>query len=146
MSDKTMPRNRNEKEIAGYRDALNVVHESFDYIPLRVNYILQLHGILLSHTESGFGGQFKNVQNYISATNTNGKSYTLFTPLNPFETPIAMESLCEEYNRIIGEGKVDPLLVIPVFVHDFLCVHPFIDGNGRMSILLTTPLLYRNGY
>ena len=146
MSDKTTPRSRDEKEIAGYRDALNIVHESFDYIPLRVNYILQLHQILLSHTESSFGGQFKNVQNYISATNQAGETFTLFTPLDPFETPMAMEQLCDEYNRIIGEGKVDPLLVIPIFIHDFLCVHPFIDGNGRMSRLLTTLLLYRNGY
>jgi len=146
MSDKTTPRSRDEKEIAGYRDALNIVHESFDYIPLKVNYILQLHQILLSHTESSFGGQFKNVQNYISATNQAGETFTLFTPLDPFETPMAMEQLCDEYNRIIGEGKVDPLLVIPIFIHDFLCVHPFIDGNGRMSRLLTTLLLYRNGY
>ena len=146
MDEKVAPRNRDEKEIAGYRDALNVVHESFEYIPLKVNYILQLHEIMLSHTDSMFGGKFKNVQNYISATDENGKSYTLFTPLDPFETPLAMESLCEEYNRIIGEGKVDPLLVIPIFIHDFLCIHPFIDGNGRMSRLLTTLLLYRNGY
>ncbi len=146
LNEKTTPRNRDEKEIIGYRDALNVVHESFDYIPLRVNYILQLHGIMLSHTESSFGGKFKNAQNYISAIDENGKTFTLFTPLDPFETPIAMESLSEEYNRIIGEGKVDPLLVIPIFIHDFLCIHPFIDGNGRMSRLLTTLLLYRNGY
>ena len=146
MSDKTAPRNRDEKEIAGYRDALNTIHESFEYIPLHVNYILQLHAIMLSHTESSFGGQFKNVQNYISATDASGRSFTLFTPLKPFETPIAMEKLCEEYNRVIGEGKVDPLLVIPIFIRDFLCIHPFLDGNGRMSRLLTTLLLYRCGY
>jgi len=146
MSDKTIPHNRDEKEIAGYRDALNVVHESFAYIPLQVNYILQLHGMLLSQTDTGYGGHFKNVQNYISATDNTGNCITLFTPLSPFETPLAMENLCNEYNRIIGEGKIDPLLVIPIFIHDFLCIHPFIDGNGRMSRLLTTLLLYRNGY
>lgn len=146
MNDKTTPRSRDEKEIAGYRDALNTIHESFDYIPLQVNYILQLHQILLSHTESSYGGQFKNVQNYISVSNQKGETFTLFTPLDPFETPMAMENLCEEYNRIIGDGKVDPLLVIPIFIHDFLCIHPFLDGNGRMSRLLTTLLLYRNGY
>ena len=146
MNNKTTPIGRNEKEIAGYRDALNIVHESFDYIPLRVNYILQLHQILMSHTGSSFGGQFKNVQNYISATDSTGKTFTLFTPLDPFETPMAMDDLCAEYNRIIGEGKIDPLLVIPIFIHDFLCIHPFLDGNGRMSRLLTTLLLYRNGY
>ena len=146
MSERTTPRNRDEKEIAGYRDALNIVHDSFEYIPLTPNYILQLHKILLSHTDSAFGGSFKNVQNYISATDADGKRYTLFTPMAPYETPEAIRIICDEYNRVIGEGKVDPLLVIPVFIHDFLCVHPFLDGNGRMSRLLTTLLLYRAGY
>lgn len=146
MNEKTTPRNRDEREIAGYRDALNIVHENFAYIPLTPNYILQLHKILLSHTDSGYGGRFKNVQNYISATDANGKKYTLFTPLAPYETPEAMQEICDEYNRAIGDGRVDPLLIIPVFIHDFLCIHPFIDGNGRMSRLLTTLLLYRAGY
>ena len=146
MSERTTPRNRDEKEIAGYRDALNIVHENFDYIPLTPNYILQLHKILLSHTDSAFGGSFKNVQNYISATDEAGNRFTLFTPLAPYETPDAVREICDEYNRAIGEGKVDPLLIIPVFIHDFLCIHPFLDGNGRMSRLLTTLLLYRAGY
>ena len=146
MSERTTPRNRDEKEIAGYRDALNIVHENFDYIPLTPNYILQLHKILLSHTDSAFGGSFKNVQNYISATDESGNRFTLFTPLAPYETPDAVREICDEYNRAVGEGKVDPLLIIPVFIHDFLCVHPFLDGNGRMSRLLTTLLLYRAGY
>jgi len=146
MSERTAPRNRDEKEIAGYRDALNTIHESFEYIPLTPNYILQLHKILLSHTDSGFGGSFKNVQNYISATDELGRRFTLFTPLAPYETPPAIQAICDEYNRVIGEGKVDPLLIIPVFIHDFLCIHPFLDGNGRMSRLLTTLLLYRAGY
>lgn len=146
MSEKTTPRNRDEKEIAGYRDALNVVHENFEYIPLTPNYILQLHKIMFAHTDSSFGGTFKNVQNFITATDTDGKTYTLFTPLAPYETPAAIQEICDEYNRCLGEGKVDPLLIIPVFIHDFLCIHPFIDGNGRMSRLLTTLLLYRSGY
>lgn len=146
MNDKTTPRNRDESEIAGYRDALNVVHESFEYIPLTPNYILQLHKIMFSHTDSAFGGSFKNVQNYISATDATGKSFTLFTPLAPYETAPAMQEICDAYNRAVGESKVDPLILIPVFIHDFLCVHPFLDGNGRMSRLLTTLLLYRAGY
>ena len=146
MSEKVAPRNRDEKEIAGYRDALNIVHENFEYIPLTPNYILQLHKIMFSHTDSSFGGSFKNVQNYISATKADCTVYTLFTPLAPYETPVAMQKLCDEFNRVIGEDKIDPLLVIPVFIHDFLCIHPFIDGNGRMSRLLTTLLLYRSGY
>ena len=146
MADKTAPRNRDEKEIAGYRDALNLVHESFEYIPITPNYILQLHRIMFSHSDSSFGGQFKNVQNYISATDGSGRRYTLFTPLAPWETPEAVAQICEAYNHAIGEGVVDPLLLIPAFIHDFLCIHPFIDGNGRMSRLLTTLLLYRSGY
>ena len=91
-------------------------------------------------------GQTKTVQNYISATPADGRTYALFTPLAPYETPEAMLELCEAYNFAVGEGKVDPLLIIPRFIHDFLCIHPFIDGNGRMSRLLTTLLLYRCGY
>ena len=143
---KTTPKNRAEEEIAGYRDALNIVHENFDSMPITPNFILQLHKVFLSHTSTSYGGKYKNVQNYISATNENGESYTLFTPLSPFETPNAMEELCDEYNRALGEGVIDPLILIPLFIHDFLCIHPFIDGNGRMSRLLTTLLLYRSGY
>ena len=146
MNEKTTPKNRSESEIAGYRDALNVVHESFEYIPLVPNYILQLHKIMLSHTDSSFGGKFKNAQNYISATDISGKTYTLFTPPAPYETAPAVHEICDAYNRALGEGKVDPLILIPVFIHDFLCIHPFLDGNGRMSRLLTTLLLYRAGY
>jgi Fic family protein len=146
ISEKTTPRNRDEKEILGYRDALNVVHESFEHIPITPSYILQLHKIMFQHTDSSFGGQFKNVQNYISATDAQGNHFILFTPLTSYETPAAMQALCDSYNMAIGEGSVDPLLLIPVFIHDFLCIHPFIDGNGRMSRLLTTLLLYRSGY
>ena len=146
MGEKTTPRTRSEKEIAGYRDALRTVHENFDYIPLTPNYILQLHKILFAHTDSAFGGSFKNVQNYISATMADGKTFTLFTPLAPYETPHAVREICDACNLALGEGTVDPLLIIPAFIHDFLCIHPFIDGNGRMSRLLTTLLLYRSGY
>lgn len=146
MAEKTTPRNRDEKEIVGYRNALNAVHENFEYIPLTPGYILQLHQIMFAQTASGFGGQFKNVQNYISATDAAGKSFVLFTPLAPWETPEAVQRLCDAYNIALGRGATDPLLLIPCFIHDFLCIHPFIDGNGRMSRLLTTLLLYRSGY
>lgn len=147
VSQKTTPKNRNEEEIAGYRDALNTIHESFDYIPLTPNYILQLHKILYSHNKSAnFGGQFKNTQNYIQATDEKGNAFVLFTPLAPYETPDAVVKLCDAYNEAIEEGVVDPLILIPIFIHDFLCIHPFRDGNGRMSRLLTTLLLYRSGY
>lgn len=146
VSEKTTPKNRDEEEIAGYRDVLNVIHESYEYIPITPNYILQLHKMLYSHSPKTIGGKFKNVQNYISGTDANGKTYTIFTPLSPFETPIAIENICEEFNKAIAENDVDPLILIPIFIHDFLCIHPFLDGNGRMSRLLTTLLLYRCGY
>lgn len=146
VAEKTTPRNRNEQEIAGYRDVLDVIHESFDAIPITQNYILQLHKMLYSHMNNPLAGRTKTVQNYISATYPDGHSEILFTPLAPFETPEAMDRICEEYNRVIGNMEVEPLIAIPVFIHDFLCIHPFNDGNGRMSRLLTTLLLYRNGF
>ena len=105
MNDKATPRNRAEKEIAGYRDALDIIHDNFDYIPLTPNHILQLHKVLLSHTDSGFGGTFKNVQNYISATDETGRPFTLFTPPAPHETAEAMQEICDEYNRAIGAAE-----------------------------------------
>ena len=146
VEEKTAPRNRDEQEIAGYRDALNIIHENFDAIPITRNYILQLHKVLYSHTNNPMAGQAKSVQNYISATYPDGHTETLFTPLAPFETPEALDRICDEYNRVIGNMEAEPLIVIPIFIHDFLCIHPFNDGNGRMSRLLTTLLLYRNGF
>lgn len=146
VEEKTAPRNRDEQEIAGYRDALNIIHENFDAIPITRNYILQLHKVLYSHMNNPMAGQTKSVQNYISATYPDGHTETLFTPLAPFETPEALDRICDEYNRVIGNMEAEPLIVIPIFIHDFLCIHPFNDGNGRMSRLLTTLLLYRNGF
>lgn len=146
VEESTTPKNRDEEEIAGYRDVLNIIHESFDAIPITKNYILQLHKILYSHMNNPIAGQTKTVQNYISATYPDGHTEVFFTPMAPFETPKALEKICEEYNRVIGNLEVEPLIAIPVFIHDFLCIHPFNDGNGRMSRLLTTLLLYRSGF
>ena len=146
VEEKTAPRNRDEQEIAGYRDVLNIIHESFDAIPITQNYILQLHKILYSHMNNPVAGRTKSVQNYISATYPDGHTEILFTPLAPFETPEALDKICQEYNRVIGNMEVEPLIAIPIFIHDFLCIHPFNDGNGRMSRLLTTLLLYRSGF
>lgn len=146
VEEKTTPKNRDEQEIAGYRDVLNIIHESFDAIPITQNYILQLHKILYSHMNNPMAGRTKSVQNYISVTYPDGHVETLFTPLAPYDTPEALNRICEEYNRVIGNMEVEPLIAIPIFIHDFLCIHPFNDGNGRMSRLLTTLLLYRNGF
>lgn len=146
MQEKTAPRNRNEQEIMGYRAVLDMIHESFEYMPVSANVILQLHKKLYSLFPTSFGGMFKTTSNEIDEIRTDGSVIVRFKPLEPFETPEAVQRLCEEYNRIIASGEVDPLVVIPTFIHDFLCIHPFNDGNGRMSRLLTTLLLYKNGY
>ena len=146
MADKTTPRDREEKEIKGYRHVLNVIHENFDYVPIRKNYILQLHKMLYQFTEERFGGSFKDTPNEIDMVYPDGRTVLLFKPLEPFETPEAVEKLCEEYDKAINKYGIDPLIAIPVFIHDFLCIHPFNDGNGRMSRLLTTLLLYKSGF
>ena len=146
VAEKTTPKNCNEQEIAGYRDVLAIIHESFDAIPITQNFILQLHKILYSHMNNPLAGRTKNVQNYISATYPDGDTKILFTTLSPYETPKALDAICDEYNLVIGNMEIEPLIAIPVFIHDFLCIHPFNDGNGRMSRLLTTLLLYRSGF
>ena len=146
VKEKTTPRNRDEYEIAGYRDVLNTIHENHDHIPLRSNYILQLHRDLMQYTGSNLGGSYKITQNYLQETRADGTTFIRFTPVPPYETEPCMHAICESYQRVINEQKIDPLLVIPVFLTDFLCIHPFNDGNGRMSRLLTLLLLYQAGY
>ena len=144
--NKMMPKTRDEKEILGYRDVLNTIHENHDYIPIKSSYVLQLHGDLYKFSEKSIGGKFKNVQNYISETRADGSSFVRFQPLEPYETPDAIDRLCEEFNITISKDDVDPLILIPIFILDFLCIHPFNDGNGRMSRLLTLLLLYKQEY
>ena len=146
VQKKTTPKNRDEQEIAGYRDVLSVIHENYDIIPVTANYILQFHKMMYSHMNNTLAGKTKNVQNYISATYPDGHREIIFTPLAPYETPQALDDICVEYNRVTGSMEIDPLLAIPIFIHDFLCIHPFNDGNGRMSRLLTTLFLYKSGY
>lgn len=146
MSKKTTPRNRDEEEIIGYRDVLNTIHESYEYIPINSNYILQLHKNLFKYSEKGIGGRYKNTQNLIIEKDEYGNTIERFKPLSPHETPNAIEKICNELNEALVKKEVDSLLLIPIFIHDFLCIHPFNDGNGRMSRLLTTLLLYRQGY
>ncbi len=146
MSEKISPRNRAEEEIKGYRYALNLVHESFEYIPIRSNYILQLHKEMYQFLDVNFGGKFKDTANEIDAVYPDGRRVVIFKPLEPYETLGAIEKICDEYDKAINQLNIDPLVVIPIFIHDFLCIHPFKDGNGRMSRLLTTLLLYKSGY
>ena len=146
ISDKTTPKNRDENEILGYRNVLNIIHENYDEIPIKPNFILQLHKELYSFLDVNYGGKFKSTPNEIDVVMSDGSKICIFKPLEPFETPDAIRMICEEYEKAIFNYNIDPLIVIPIFIHDFLCIHPFTDGNGRMSRLLTTLLLYKNGY
>ena len=146
VQDKTTPHTRNEQEIAGYRDVLATIHDSFDYIPPKSSLILQLHRDLYKFSGASYGGNYKTVDNVIAETDTQGNKSVRFQPLPAWETPEAMDDLCRAYEEAVGQGEMDPLLLIPMFILDFLCIHPFNDENGRMSRLLTLLLLYRAGY
>lgn len=146
VRDKTMPKTRSEKEIAGYRDVLATVHESHDYIPPRPSMILQLHRDLYKFTGKSIGGSYKNSDNVIAEELSDGTKRVRFRPIPAWETPEAMDRLCSSFEEAVNGAEMDPLLLIPMFVLDFLCIHPFNDGNGRMSRLLTLLLLYRAGY
>ena len=143
--NKTTPRTRNEQEIAGYRDVLATIHESYEYIPLRPTMILQLHRDLYKFSGMSIGGNYKNSDNVIAETDSAGNRFVRFQPVPAWETPEAIDFACKAYDEAVQSGA-DPLLLIPMFILDFLCIHPFNDGNGRMSRLLTLLLLYRSGY
>ncbi len=146
VSKKAEPLNRAEDEIAGYREVLNTIHENYDYIYLNSNIILQLHRDLYSYHPTSNGGKYKNQDNVIEEIDMKGIRSIRFKPLSAFETPSAVERLCEAYLEAKKEGRIDSLILISKFVLDFLCIHPFNDGNGRMSRLLTLLLLYQEGY
>lgn len=146
VMEKAEPQNRSEEEIAGYREVLATVHNSYEYISIRPNNILQLHRDLYGFSSSDTGGRFKNTDNVIAESGKDGKQRVRFAPVPAFQTAEAMEALCSEFNSAIDRSEYDPLLLIPMFILDFLCIHPFNDGNGRMSRLLTLLLLYRSGY
>lgn len=145
MDNKIEPRDRSENEIAGYRDVLNTIHSSFEAIPVRSSVLLQLHRDLYGFS-SAKGGNYKNTENVIEEVLPDGTKYVRFKPVDAFSTPGYMERLCESYRKEIGKEEVEPLVLIAAFILDFLCIHPFNDGNGRMSRLLTLMLLYQNGF
>ena len=146
VMNKTTPKGRSEREIAGYRDVLNTVHENYDYIPVRPVMILQLHRDLYKFSNSAIGGSFKNSDNIIAEELPDGTKRVRFQPVPAWETTEAMDALCNALQEASTDPELDPLLLMPMFILDFLCIHPFNDGNGRMSRLLTLLLLYRSGY
>ena len=143
---KTTPKTRNEFEIAGYRDVLNTIHESYEHIPIKPSIILQLHRDLYKFSGTESGGKYKISDNVIAEEDLDGNKRIRFVPVPAWETSEMIEGLCNAWDEIIKDEGVDPLLVLPMFILDFLCIHPFNDGNGRMSRLLTLLLLYRSGY
>lgn len=146
VRDKTMPKNRSEKEIAGYRDVLATIHESYEYIPPKPSMILQLHRDLYKYSGQSIGGNYKTSDNIIAEDYEDGTRVVRFHPVPAWKTPEAMKNLCDEYEFALTDPEMDQLVLTSVFILDFLCIHPFNDGNGRMSRLLTLLLLYRAGY
>ncbi len=145
VKGKIAPGTSAEQEIAGYRDVLATIYESFEYIEPKPSLLLQLHRDLYRFCASSHGGHYKTCDNVIAGTDATGNQSVLFQPLPAWETPEAIERLCAAYAEALTDEELDPLLLIPVFILDFLCIHPFIDGNGRMSRLLTLLLLARAG-
>lgn len=144
VKSKTTPKNRDESEIAGYRDVLNTIHENYDYIPINSNYMLQLHRDLYKFIGNSSGGIFKTADNIIRETDADGNASVRFRPVAAWETPAAVDELCKAYKE--AKEDADPLVLNMMFILDFLCIHPFNDGNGRMSRLLTLLLLYQSGF
>ncbi len=146
VMNKTTPKGRSEREIAGYRDVLTTIHENYDYIPIKPGMILQLHRDLYRFSNSPIGGSFKNSDNIIAEQLPDGTKRVRFQPVPAWETAEAIDTICDAFQKALDDTEIDPLLLIPMFILDFLCIHPFNDGNGRMSRLLTLLLLYRSGY
>ena len=146
VSQKAEPCNRSEQEIAGYREVLATIHESYEYINPRPNIIMQLHRDLYSYSQGAAGGSYKNSDNVIAETDAEGHQKTRFIPIPAFQTAEAMEELCTRFLEAWEADRIDKLVLIPMFILDFLCIHPFNDGNGRMSRLLTLLLFYKAGY
>ena len=146
VNQNSAPLNHNEAEIAGYRDALNEIHLGYEHIDFKQRDILRLHEIMLSIVGYEFGGQYKTDDNVILEVDTKGNRRVRFRPTSAEDTPEAMEQLELAYLEARDDANINQLLLIPCVILDFLCIHPFRDGNGRMSRLLSLLLLYKNGY
>ena len=146
INEKVKPKNRNEEEIAGYRDVLELIHENCENIDITPNIILQLHKYLYKYSPKSLGGKFKDTENAIEEIDEKGNRKIRFQPVSAFETPSAIEKLCLSYNSEISKNEINPLILITIFILDCLSIHPFNDGNGRMSRILTLLLLYKSGY
>lgn len=146
VRQKAEPHNRSEQEIAGYREVLSVIHENYEYINPTPNVILQLHKNLYSYSEGSAGGTYKNSDNIIAETDSDGRQKARFIPVPAWQTADRMDEMCSRFIEAWNADRIDRLILIPMFILDFLCIHPFNDGNGRMSRLLTLLLFYKAGY
>lgn len=146
VNEGTEPLNHNEKEIAGYRDVLNQIHNDYGVLDVHLSQILSLHSLLLKYAETPTRGILKPVDNVVAARNPDGTRKVIYVPTPASETKEAMEQLELAFFEARQNYNINPLLLIPCYILDFLCIHPFLDGNGRVSRLLTLLLLYKNGY
>lgn len=146
VQQNSAPLNHNEQEISGYRDALNLIHAGFENIQFNENTVLSLHKTLLSATDYGYGGIYKTDDNVILEIDAQGNKKVRFAPVPANETKNAMEQLFLAYMQANAVSNINSLLLIPCVILDFLCIHPFRDGNGRMSRLLSLLLLYKKGF
>ena len=146
VNQNSAPLNHNEAEIAGYRDALNEIHLGYQHIDFRESDILRLHEIMMSFTGYEYGGQYKTDDNVILEVDSEGNRRIRFRPTPANETAKAMEQLVLAYMEARSNANINQLLLIPCVILDFLCIHPFRDGNGRMSRLLSLLLLYKSGF
>ena len=146
VNQNSAPLNHNEAEIAGYRDALNAIHTNHAHMDFRQRDILKLHEMLMSSAGYAYGGQYKTDDNVILEVDADGNRRVRFRPTPAEETSQAMEQLELAYMDARDDANINQLLLIPCVILDFLCIHPFRDGNGRMSRLLSLLLLYKNGY
>lgn len=142
IKQKASPKTRDEKEITGYRDVLEIINNAYDTIKISSNYILHLHKILLNKTDISTRGKFKNTDNCIEEIREDATKFIRFKPPSSFQTPDAINEICNQYNQEIKNNQVNKLILLIIFIPDFLCIHPFNDGNGRMSRILTLLLMY----
>ncbi|MDR1522257.1 MAG: Fic family protein [Streptococcaceae bacterium] len=144
VHEKSEPQNRSEQEIFGYKEVLQTIHENYEYISPTPNILLQFHRDLYSYSDISIGGNYKNSDNIISEADEKGKAKAKFIPVPAYQAKDAIKALCQKFTTAINKKKIDSLILIPMFILNFLSIHPFNDGNGRMSKLLTLLLYYRN--
>ena len=146
VNQNSNPLNHNEQEILGYKDALNIVHTNYETITFNSESMKNLHRIMLEHTELAHRGEFKKEDNVIRERYADGRTNIRFMPVKAIDTEKAMEELTYAYMEARDDSNINQLLLIPCVILDFLCIHPFQDGNGRMSRLLSLLLMYKNGF